>query len=380
MGNTLVVIEHNLDVIKTADYIIDLGPEGGDRGGTVVAHGTPEEITEVPESYTGKYVKQFLDKAKRIREENAYTIHEPTIVAYDKEADKLLAYGEEAKQLVARTQGNVVAIRPLKAGTISDYNVTEKILGHYMQLAMGPHIFRKPMVSLCIPSGATRVERRAVEEAAYQSGARDVTIVDATVAAAIGAGIDITKPVGNLIADIGGGTTDIAVLSLGSPVISQTVKVGGDHFNELIARLLRRDHSLFIGEDTAEAVKLKIGTAFRRPKMETMQVSGRNVMTGLPKTVSVNSEEVREALLEATTQIVDAVHAVLEKTPPELAADITGRGIVLTGGGALLDGMTELIEEKTGINVVVAENPSDCVAIGTGMYNELMDKLGRMEY
>ena len=308
------------------------------------------------------------------------TIHEPTIVAYDKEADKLLAYGEEAKQLVARTQGNVVAIRPLKAGTISDYNVTEKILGHYMQLAMGPHIFRKPMVSLCIPSGATRVERRAVEEAAYQSGARDVTIVDATVAAAIGAGIDITKPVGNLIADIGGGTTDIAVLSLGSPVISQTVKVGGDHFNELIARLLRRDHSLFIGEDTAEAVKLKIGTAFRRPKMETMQVSGRNVMTGLPKTVSVNSEEVREALLEATTQIVDAVHAVIEKTPPELAADITGRGIVLTGGGALLDGMTELIEEKTGINVVVAENPSDCVAIGTGMYNELMDKLGRMEY
>ena len=269
------------------------------------------------------------------------TIHEPTIVAYDKEADKLLAYGEEAKQLVARTQGNVVAIRPLKAGTISDYK----------------HIFRKPMVSLCIPSGATRVERRAVEEAAYQSGARDVTIVDATVAAAIGAGIDITKPVGNLIADIGGGTTDIAVLSLGSPVISQTVKVGGDHFNELIARLLRRDHSLFIGEDTAEAVKLKIGTAFRRPKMETMQVSGRNVMTGLPKTVSVNSEEVREALLEATTQIVDAVHAVLEKTPPELAADITGRGIVLTGGGALLDGMTELI-----------------------MYNELMDKLGRMEY
>ena len=285
------------------------------------------------------------------------TIHEPTIVAYDKEADKLLAYGEEAKQLVARTQGNVVAIRPLKAGTISDYNVTEKILGHYMQLAMGLHIFRKPMVSLCIPSGATRVERRAVEEAAYQSGARDVTIVDATVAAAIGAGIDITKPVGNLIADIGGGTTDIAVLSLGSPVISQTVKVGGDHFNELIARLLRRD-------------QLKIGTAFRRPKMETMQVSGRNVMTGLPKTVSVNSEEVREALLEATTQIVDAVHAVLEKTPPELAADITGRGIVLTGGGALLDGMTELIEEKTGINVVVAENPSDCVAIGTGMYNE----------
>ena len=307
-------------------------------------------------------------------------IHEPTIVAYDKETDKLLAYGEEAKQLVARTQGNVVAIRPLKAGAISDYNVTEKILGHFMQLAMGQHIFRKPNVSLCIPSGATRVERRAVEEAAYQSGARDVTIVDATVAAAIGAGIDITKPVGNLVADIGGGTTDIAVLSLGSPVISQTVKVGGDHFNELIARLLRRDHSLFIGEDAAEAVKRKIGTAYRRPKMETMQVSGRNVMTGLPKTVSVTSEEVREALLEATTQIVDAVHAVLEKTPPELAADITGRGIVLTGGGALLDGMTELIEEKTGINVVVAENPSDCVAIGTGMYNELMDKLGRMEY
>ncbi len=307
-------------------------------------------------------------------------IHEPSMVAYDKTNDKIIAYGEEARQLVLRTQGDVVAIRPFKSGTISDYSVTEKLMRHYIQVAMGRHMFRKPYVSICVPSGITEVERRAVIEAAYQSGARDVTIVPETVAAAIGSGIDITKPVGNLIVDIGGGTTDIAVISLGSPVVLDSLKIGGENFNEMILRAIRRDHSLFIDNTQVEEIKVRIGTACKRKKSEVMQVSGRNVLTGLPKTVTVTSEEVREALSGSTSRIADAVHGVLEKTPPELAADITVRGIVLTGGGALLDGLTELLEEKTGINTMVAENPADCVAIGTGMYLELMDSLGRMDY
>ena len=307
-------------------------------------------------------------------------VHEPTMVAYDKENDKIIAYGEEARQLVSRAQGSIVAVRPFKAGTISDYSVTEKLMWHYIQVAMGRQMFRKPYISICMPSGVTEVERRAVEEAAYQSGAREVTIVEGTVAAAIGAGIDITKPVGNLIVDVGGGTTDVAVISLGAPVISSSIKVAGAVFNEMIARSIRRNHSLFIGNEQVETVKIRIGTCFKRPKGEAMQVSGRNVMTGLPKTVSVTSQEIREALHDPTSRIADTVHSVLEKTPPELAADITTRGIVFTGGGALLDGLTELIEDRTGINVMIAENPADCVAVGAGNYVELMDRLGRMDY
>ena len=308
------------------------------------------------------------------------TILEPSVVAYDKDTEKILAYGEEAQRLIDRTQGNIVAIRPLRNGVISDYRMTELLLKHFIQKALGRRAFRKPYISICMPSGVTEVERRAVEEAGYQSGARDVTIVEGTVAAAIGAGIDITKPVGNLIVDIGGGTTDIAVLSLGAPVIRDSLKVAGSTFNDMITRSIRRNHSLFIGNEQIEAVKVRIGTCFKRPKSESMQVSGRNVMTGLPKTVSVTSEEIREALHDATGRIADAVHGVLEKTPPELAADITTRGIVFTGGSALLDGLTELIEERTGINVMVAENPGDCVAIGAGRYVEMMDRIGRMDY
>lgn len=307
-------------------------------------------------------------------------VHEPTLVAYNKETDRITAFGEEARQLLSRTQGDVVAIRPLKAGRISDYSVLESMLSHYIEGAVGHNVLRKPEIALCIPSGATRVERRALEEAAYQSGARDVTIVEETVAAAIGSGIDITKPVGNLIADIGGGTTDVAVISIGAPVIAASIPVGGELFNEHITRSIRRDHNLFIDADTSEDVKLRIGTAYRRPQAETLQVSGRNVLTGLPRTISVTSEEVREAISEPTGEIVDAIHSVLEKTPPELAADIMARGIVLTGGAALLDGLPELIEENTGVSTVVAENPADCVAVGAGNYEELMDRLGRIDY
>ncbi|MCI6173807.1 MAG: rod shape-determining protein MreB [Clostridiales bacterium] len=307
-------------------------------------------------------------------------IHEPTIVAYDKERDHIVAFGEEARQLVAHNKGNIVAIRPFRNGTISDFQVTEQMLRYYIQAAIGRNMIRKPNISLCLPSGATAVERRAVEEAAYQAGARDVVIVEETVAAAIGAGIDITKPVGNLVVDIGGGTTDIAVLSIGAPVISDSLRIAGAAFNEQIARAIRRDHNLFIDNDQVEDVKIRVGTCFKRPKVETIQINGRNVLTGLEKTASITSEEIREALEDSTSRIADAVHGVLEKTSPELAADITTRGIVLTGGGALLDGLTELLEERTGINTMVAENPSECVAVGTGLYCELMDRLGRIDF
>ena len=307
-------------------------------------------------------------------------IHEPTIVAYDKERDHIVAFGEEARQLVAHNKGNIVAIRPFRNGTISDFQVTEQMLRYYIQAAIGRNMIRKPNISLCLPSGATAVERRAVEEAAYQAGARDVVIVEETVAAAIGAGIDITKPVGNLVVDIGGGTTDSAVLSIGAPVISDSRRIAGAAFNEQIARAIRRDHNLFIDNDQVEDVKIRVGTCFKRPKVETIQINGRNVLTGLEKTASITSEEIREALEDSTSRIADAVHGVLEKTSPELAADITTRGIVLTGGGALLDGLTELLEERTGINTMVAENPSECVAVGTGLYCELMDRLGRIDF
>ncbi len=304
---------------------------------------------------------------------------EPTVVAYDKDADKILAFGEEARQLIERTPGTVVAIRPLKAGVISDYSVTERLLRHFIQRALGRRAFRKPYISICVPSGVTEVEKRAVEEAAYQAGAREVTIVAETVAAAIGAGIDITKPVGNLIADIGAATTDVAVISLGAPVILSTVRVGGDTFSEAIARYVRRNHSLFIGEGLAEEIKIRIGTVTSRPNSESMQITGRNVITGLPRTISITSEEVRQACGESATEIVETIHGVLEKTPPELSADIVERGIVLTGGGARLTGFEELIEDRTGINAMTAENPEYAVAEGCGLYTEKIEQLSRME-
>ena len=229
-----------------------------------------------------------------------------------------------------------------------------------------------PRIGICVPSGVTDVERRAVEEATYQAGAREVTIVEEPIAAAIGAGIDITKPCGNMIVDIGGGTTDIAVISLGGIVVSSSIRIAGDNFNEAIIRYVRKNHGLFIGEQTAEAVKIKIGTAYQQPELMTMDIKGRNVVTGLPKTVTLTSEEIREALVDTVSQIVEAVHSVLEKTPPELAADVSERGIVLTGGGALLDGLEEVISERTGINTMTAENPASVVALGTGEYVEIM--------
>ena len=302
-------------------------------------------------------------------------LKEPSVVAFDKDADKIRAIGEEARQMIGRTPGNITAIRPLRQGVVSDYMITEKMLKYFIQKAMGRKSFRKPRISICVPSGVTEVERRAVEEATYQAGAREVYIIEEPVAAAIGAGIDITRPFGNMIVDIGGGTTDIAVISLGGTVVSSSIKVAGNDFDESIIRYVRKNHNLFIGEQTAEAVKIQIGTAYARPQVVTMNIKGRNVITGLPKSVALGSEEIREALQEAVNTIVESVHSILEKTPPELAADIADRGIVLTGGGCLLQGLEEVISERTGINTMTAENPSCVVAIGTGMYAEVIDKL-----
>ncbi|MDD3219230.1 MAG: rod shape-determining protein [Lachnospiraceae bacterium] len=304
-------------------------------------------------------------------------LKEPSVVAYDKDTDKVRAIGEEARQMIGRTPGNIVAVRPLRQGVISDYTITEKMLKHFIQKAMGKKAFRKPRISVCVPSGVTEVEKRAVKEATYQAGAREVAIIEEPVAAAIGAGIDITKPCGNMIVDIGGGTTDIAVISLGGTVVSDSIKVAGDDFDEAIVRYCRRHHNLFIGERTAEDIKIRIGTAYKRAGVETMEVTGRNVITGLPKKVTLSSEEIREAFKDATTKIVEAVHGVLEKTPPELAADVAERGIILTGGGALLNGLEEVIEERTGISTATAENPAIAVAVGTGRYAETIAKLGQ---
>lgn len=304
-------------------------------------------------------------------------IKEPSVVAYDKDTNKIRAIGEEARQMIGRTPGNIVAIRPLKQGAISDYTVTEAMLKYFIQKAMGRRAFRKPRISICVPSGITEVEKKAVVEATYQAGARSVTVVDETVAAAIGSGIDITKPFGNLIVDIGGGTTDIAVISLGGIVVSTSIRVAGSNFDEAIVRNIRKNHGLFIGESAGEDVKIKIGTAYKYPDMEELLVTGRDVVTGLPKTISLTSEEIRSALSDPVNQIVDAVHGILEKTPPELAADIATRGIILTGGGSLLNGMETLIGERTGINTMTAEDPAFVVALGTGQYMEVMDKLGK---
>ncbi len=299
-------------------------------------------------------------------------LKEPSVIALDTDTNTIRAIGEEARMMLGRTPGNIVAIRPLRQGVISDYTTTEKMLKYFIQKAVGRKNFRKPRISVCVPSGVTEVEKKAVEDATYQAGARYVEIIEEPIAAAIGAGIDIGRPCGNMIVDIGGGTTDIAVISLGGAVVSTSIKVAGDDFDEAIVRYMRKKHNLLIGDNTAEEIKIKIGTAFKRPEIEYLEVTGRNLVTGLPRTVKVSSEETEEALRDTTGQVVEAIHSVLEKTPPELAADIAARGIVLTGGGSLLRGLEDLIAYKTGINTMTAEDPMTAVAIGTGKYVEFL--------
>ena len=297
-------------------------------------------------------------------------LKEPSVVAFDRDSNVIKAIGEDARLMLGRTPGNIVAVRPLRQGVISDYTVTEKMIKYFVQKALGKRLFKKPRISICVPSGVTEVEKKAVEEATFAAGAREVHLIEEPVAAAIGAGIDISKPCGNMIVDIGGGTADIAVISLGGTVVSTSIKTAGDDFDEALVRYMRKKHNLLIGERTAEEIKINIGAAYRRPELVTMEVRGRNLVTGLPKTIVVTSDETLEALREPAMQIVDAVHNVLERTPPELAADIFDRGIVLTGGGSLISGLDALIEEKTGITTMIAEEPLTAVAIGTGKFIE----------
>ena len=458
-GNTVVVIEHNLDVIKTADYIIDIGPEGGDGGNNSYFKGTHRrsgeessflyrtlccEIFEViliinlfpieaflfimvrrllivkiyetiikshlqnvvfmitvrnvngnhlrHNSCRESVIKCFERKGNLMpasdigidlgtRNSQVYStgrglvVSEPSVVVYDKNSEKIKAIGEEARQMTGHVSSNMEVIRPIRQGVIVDYTVMEKMLKYFISKAMGRHAFRKPRISICIPSGTTEIERKAVEEATYQAGAREVFLVEEPIAAAIGAGVDVTKPFGNLIVDIGGGTTDVAVISMAGSVVSASVKVAGDNFDQAIMSYVRKNHSLFIGEEAAENIKIKIGTACQEASPRMLEVKGRNVITGLPKVVTLTSEEIRIALRDATNQIVETVHGVPEKTPPELAAEIVDRGIVLTGGGALLHGMDTLIEQKTGVSTLTVQDAMSAVVVGTGKYAEVITRM-----
>lgn len=292
-------------------------------------------------------------------------LQEPSVVALDNHTNKFLAVGEDARKMLGRTPGNIVAIRPLKDGVISDYNITERMLKYFIQKALGRMIF-KPRLIICVPSGVTEVEKRAVIEASNEAGAIKTYLIEEPIAAAIGAGLDITEPHGSMIVDIGGGTTDVAVISLGGIVVSESIKVAGDDCDEAITRFIRKKFNMMIGERSAETLKVNVGCAYPYEEEKFMEIKGRNLLTGLPINVQVSSEDMLEALREPVQEIVEAVHEVLEKTPPELAADISNRGILMTGGGALLYGLDKLIEERTGITTRVAENAVECVAIGTG--------------
>lgn len=302
-------------------------------------------------------------------------LQEPSVVAIDRSANKVLAIGEEARRMIGRTPGNIVAIRPLRDGVISDYDVTEKMLEHFIKKACGKRKMSTPRVVMCVPCEATEVERRAVEDAARNAGAKKVFLVEEPLAAAIGAGLDITIASGNMVIDIGGGTTDIAVISLGGMVVRESIKIAGDNFDEAIIRYIRKKHKLMIGERTAEDLKMNIGCAYPKSEDIHTEIRGRDLVTGLPKNITVYSSEMEEALKEAVTAIAECAHSVLEKTPPELAADIADKGIIMTGGGALLDGLDKLVEKVTNVPVRIAEDSVSCVASGTGKMLEFVDKL-----
>ena len=302
-------------------------------------------------------------------------LKEPSVVAINKVNNKILAVGEEARKMIGRTPGNIIAVRPLKDGVIFDYDITEKMLKEFIKKACGGKKIIAPKVMVCIPSQATEVEKRAVIDATKNSGAKEVYLIEEPLSAAIGAGIDITKPDGNMIVDIGGGTTDIAVISLGGVVIRKSIKSAGDRFDEAIVKYVRLKHRIMIGEKTAEDLKINIGCAYKDARDCSYVMKGRNLVTGLPDQVEITSEEIREALEEPVGLIVDGVKSILEKTPPELAADIIEKGIIMTGGGSLLYGLDKLIEVSTGLNVKIAENSVEAVVEGTGEVLNYINKL-----
>lgn len=306
-------------------------------------------------------------------------MREPSVVAIQRDTKEVLAVGEEAKQMIGRTPGNIVAIRPMKDGVIADFDVTQAMLRYFMTKALRSRNWLfKPRVVVCVPSGVTAVEERAVREAALQAGAREAYLIEEPMAAAIGAGLPVHEPTGNMIVDIGGGTTEVAIISLGGIVTSKSIRIAGDEMDEAIIHHIKKAYNLLIGERTAEEIKIKIGTAFPLQKAANYEVRGRDLVTGLPKTVNITSEEVYKALSEPVSAIIEAIKVTLEKTPPELASDIMDRGIVMAGGGSLLQGLDKLVSKETGMPVHVADEPLQAVALGTGKVLENIDVLKRV--
>lgn len=301
-------------------------------------------------------------------------IREPSVVAVDTRTNTVRSVGQEAKDVIGRTPGSIVAVRPLKDGVIADFEVTTAMLQEFIRKALAKG-FAKPRIIICVPSGVTAVERRAVKESAERAGAKKVAIIEEPMAAAIGAGLPVAEPRGSMVVDIGGGTAEVAVISLGGIVASRSVRVGGDELDNSIIQYIKRKYNLLIGERTAEDIKINIGSAFPLEEEATMDIKGRDLMDGLPKNIQVTSEEIREALADPLSMVLDAIRTTLEKTPPELSADIIDHGITLTGGGALLRGLDRLIEKETGMPVHIAESPLDCVAMGTGRVLDDIDRL-----
>lgn len=304
-------------------------------------------------------------------------MREPSVVAVDVRTDEVLAVGKQAKEMLGRTPGSIVAVRPLKDGVIADFDVTAAMLKYFIKKALKSNTLNRPRIVVCIPSGVTEVERRAVEDAARQAGSNNVDLIEEPMAAAIGAGLPVGEPTGCMVVDIGGGTSEVAVISLGDIVTSVSVRMAGDKFDEAIVSYVKKKYNLLIGERTAEEIKIRIGSAF--PTEETInafvEIKGRNLVDGLPKNIQIHPDEVREALVEPLSNVLDAIRTTLERTPPELSADIIDHGIVLTGGGALLKGLDRLIAQETGMSVYIAESPLDCVADGTGKVLDDIDKL-----
>ncbi|RKD33218.1 rod shape-determining protein [Thermohalobacter berrensis] len=305
-------------------------------------------------------------------------IREPSVVAIKSDTKEVLAVGEEAKRMIGRTPGNIIAIRPMKDGVIADFDITQSMLQHFIKKIYPRRTLIQPRVVVCVPSGVTEVEKRAVEEAAKQAGAREAYLIEEPMAAAIGAGLPVDQPTGSMVVDIGGGTTEVAIISLGGIVTSKSIRIGGDELDEAIVQYVKKAYNLMIGERTAEDVKIQIGSADPKTKEQKMKIRGRDLVSGLPKTIEITSTEIVEALKEPVTSIIDAIKYTLEKTPPELAADIMEQGIMLTGGGGLLEGLDRLVKKETGMPVHVAENPLDCVAMGTGKTIEEIEVLKKV--
>lgn len=305
-------------------------------------------------------------------------VREPSVVAVNIKTNEVLAVGEAAKEMIGRTPGNIVAIRPMRDGVIADFDVTQSMIKYFIKKAISSGGFGKPRVVICVPSGVTEVEKRAVEDATLQAGAKEAYLIEEPMAAAIGANLPVEEPYGSMVVDIGGGTSEVAVISLGGIVTSKSLRIAGDELDDAISHYIKKEYSLMIGERTAEQIKITIGGAFPKTKEEKMSIRGRDLITGLPKNIEITSSEINEALKEPVNAIIDSIKYTLEKTPPELASDIMDRGIMLTGGGALLDGLDKLIKQETGMPVSIAENPLDCVVLGSGKVLDEIETLKKV--